>query len=335
MTNNNSIVADHLSLPLAGVSTIACIIALGVLLYYKMWRTFIYRLVLYMFLSLIVSSLTTIGIALFDYLLINDRGVSLAEVNFTNESGLFVAKACLDFIVYGSQAIVFLVVTCINASIYLMALHSYQFTYKSDIYLLISSILYLMIVVIATIVSYVYVAKGDYNEHTGVVLLTLLSSGEFLVNFVFAMLTLVPLCCRACGYNLCMKTAATIESHRKALREILPFFILIVPFTLFIWLYVVSLINIRELVYKVVTFSLPGLVCAVSFALHLCFIRNKLKKLRDKRRTSGTSNYGSFHRRTPAYTSEGISETCNTEYVVLSENEEDTRFLLKRSDQKH
>ena len=51
MSNNSStlIVADAVSIPLAGVSTIACIIALGVLLYYKMWRTFIYRLVLYTF----------------------------------------------------------------------------------------------------------------------------------------------------------------------------------------------------------------------------------------------------------------------------------------------
>ena len=45
---------------LAGVSTIACIIAVEVLLYYKMWRTFIYRLVLYMFMFLIVFNSTTI-----------------------------------------------------------------------------------------------------------------------------------------------------------------------------------------------------------------------------------------------------------------------------------
>ena len=64
MSNNSSslteIVADGVSIPLAGVSTIACIIALGVLLYYKMWRSFIYRLVLYKFISLIVFSLSSI-----------------------------------------------------------------------------------------------------------------------------------------------------------------------------------------------------------------------------------------------------------------------------------
>ena len=89
--------------------------------------------------------------------------------------------------------------------------------------------IYHLIGVLATIVVYVYVAIRAYDEHTGVVILASLFSVAFLVNFVFTTLTLVPLCCRACGNNLCMKTAATIESHRKALREILPLFILIVP----------------------------------------------------------------------------------------------------------
>ena len=48
------------SIPLAGVSTIACIIALGVLLYYNMWHTFIYHLVFYMFMTHTVFSLNTI-----------------------------------------------------------------------------------------------------------------------------------------------------------------------------------------------------------------------------------------------------------------------------------
>ena len=78
--------ADIASTPLAGVSTIACIIALGVLLYYKMWRTFIYRLVLYLFISLIVSSFTTVGISLFDYLLISNRNMTLKEVNMASEN---------------------------------------------------------------------------------------------------------------------------------------------------------------------------------------------------------------------------------------------------------
>ena len=59
-STSNSLVADGVAFTLAGVSTIACIISLGVLLYYKMWKRFIYRLVLYITLSLLVLSLSDI-----------------------------------------------------------------------------------------------------------------------------------------------------------------------------------------------------------------------------------------------------------------------------------
>ena len=50
---------------LAGVSTIACIIVVEVLLYYKMWRSFIYRLVLYMFMSLIAYNSSAVNFYLY------------------------------------------------------------------------------------------------------------------------------------------------------------------------------------------------------------------------------------------------------------------------------
>ena len=64
----------------------------------------------------------------------------------------------------------------------------------------------------------IFVGNIDNNEAISIVYDVLLNITN-LVNIVFTALTLVPLCCRACGYNLCMKTAATIESHRKALEE--------------------------------------------------------------------------------------------------------------------
>ena len=153
----------------------------------------------------------------------------------------------------------------------------------------------------------------------------------FPVNIVFTALTLVPLCCRACGYNLCMKTAATIESHRKALREILPLYVLTVPSFLHVLLNLVSLFD-KATYYNVVhaLYSILGLVSALPFALHLCFIRKKLKKLRSKKKT--TVNLRRTHC-TTVFTSEGISATCNTECPLLSENEEDTRYLLQRNNE--
>ena len=270
--------ADIASTPLAGVSTIACIIALGVLLYYKMWRSFIYRLVLYMFISLIVSSFTAVGISLFDYLFISNGNMTLEEENMAsgNQTDFFVIKVILLVSADGSQAIAFLFVTCINASITLVALRNYQFTYRSDLCLLALSIVFGIISIIA---SAVVDTRYDYDEQISMKILTSISIAVFLANSVFVTLTLVTLCCRACGYNLCMKTAATIESHRKALREVLPLYILLVPYPLFMFLFLGSLIYKSGHVYSFITFRLPGLICAVSFALHLCFIRGKLKIL--------------------------------------------------------
>ena len=273
MAGNNSssidteIEADYVGLSVAGVSTIACIIALGVLLYYKMWRSFIYRLVLYMFISLIVSSFTTVGISLFDYLLISDRNMTLEEVNFAsgNQTNLFVINIILHVSLNGSQPIASLFVTFINASITLMALRNYQFTYRSDLCLLALSIVFGIISITTTVVVY---TRREYDVQIIRKFFASLSIAAFLVNFIFVTLTLVPLCCRACcracGYNLCMKTAATIESHRKALREILPLYILLVPNPLFIFLDLRSLIYKSGHVYSI-TFSLPGtnLCCVI------------------------------------------------------------------------
>ena len=155
--------ADIASTPLAGVSTIACIIALGVLLYYKMWRSFIYRLVLYMFISLIVSSFTATGISLFDYLFISNGNMTLEEVNMaSNQTDLFVIKVTLLVSDDGSQAMAFLFVTCINASITLMALRNYQFTYRSDLCLLALSIVFG--IVISIIASAVVDTRNGYDE---------------------------------------------------------------------------------------------------------------------------------------------------------------------------
>ena len=185
---------------------------------------------------------------------------------------------------------------------------------------------------------------GHYDRR-GVTILNILLALPFLVKVVFIALTLVPLCCRACGYNLCMKTAATIESHRKALREILPFFILIVPSFLVIVVWIVWFTikaifiggvhdydaDFNDILSAIVALGLLNVVC---FALHLFFIRKNLKRLRSKKKASRTANFIQ-HRTHPTtvYTSAGISETCNTVSPFVNESEEDTRYLLRKSNQ--
>ena len=50
---------------LASLSIIACIISLVVLIYFKLYRSFIYRLMFYSFISLIILSSSTIVITIF------------------------------------------------------------------------------------------------------------------------------------------------------------------------------------------------------------------------------------------------------------------------------
>ena len=327
--------------PLSAVSIIAYVLALGVLLYYKMWRSFIYRLVLYMFISLIFFSVSVIIHSSVVVLLKEAREVNTTTnaSNITHESETAVLTS-LFMLVTSSLATAHMLVTCITVSIYLMALHNYQFTYKSDLCLLVLSVLYLMVVITLTVIWGVL----HHYDKRGVTILNIFAL-PFFVNVVFIALTLVPLCCRACGYNLCMKTAATIESHRKALREILPFFIFIVPsfLVIIVWTVWFSIkafyidgVDICDVDFNDILSALVaiGLLNAVCFALHLFFIRKNLKKLRGKKKASRSTNYNQ-HRthRTTVYTSEGISETCNTVSPLVSESVEDTRYLLRKSNQ--
>ena len=316
--------ADAVSIPLAGVSTIACIIALGVLLYYKMWHSFIYRLVLYKFISLIVFSLSSIIFFAYDWIIFT-KGKD--GVNLLNETTnlIIVIIACA----IGSLSIFFSFMTCLTVCVYLMALHNYQFTYKSDFCILVPSILYC---VTFAVVNGLWMIPQFYMNYSISLILYVLYGLPILVTILFTALTLVPLCCRACGYNLCMKTAATIESHRKALKEILPFYSLVVPF--FFILVTCQVPSVGVSVFYNILFMTPGLIYALSFALHLFFIRKNLKKFRSKKKAPQTTGYGSVQCRTyhvESFTSEGISETCNTEHVAVSEDEEDTRFLLRKN----
>ena len=98
----------------------------------------------------------------------------------------------------------------------------------------------------------------------------------------------MPLCGRACGYNLCVKTTATKKKHRKALREILPFFLL-VALPIF-----VSIMRIFR-VYGDILLDSLGLLFTIMFAIHLCFVRKGLRKLRGSRKAQETDSMDSCH----------------------------------------
>ena len=321
-TNNNTLLkSDIVTVSLAGVSTVTCIIAVAALLYYKLWHKFIYRLVLYKLLSLIGTSLAT------------TIGVSLIILRTRQDVNIYFVIRTFEMFAIGCLVVALMIGVCISICIYLMALHNYQFTYKADLCLFIPFIIALMLWAILMILMYACSNCGPAIIPTE----EICSIIFFLVNIVFTLLTVVPLSCRACGHNMCMKTTATKESHRKALIEILPFFILtILPTFSFCLVYFITsnLQNNTSIIFTVfifrnVFYGVPGLFSAISVAVHLFSVRNKL---RSKRRREPAVRYGSINHHctyhTGVYTSEGMSETCNTEYIPVSENEEDTRLLL-------
>ena len=320
MSNSSFFVVNAVSIPLAGVSTIACIIALGVLLYYKMWRSFIYRLVLYMFSSLIFTSLSTI-ILMISYLRISsEQSIWLEVTTWTNKTGLYASLVIPSILLCSFVALMQLLVTYMTVSIYLMALHNYQFTYKSDLRLLALSIIFLTVVLVLYLAASIPPDKYLNNTNKFLDILTaafVLVCFLLPINIVFTALTLVPLCCRACGYNLC-----------TALREIIIIFIFNVPSFLFYVYMILSFLGKVRWYYGHILCSISGLVCALFFGLHLCFVK---KNLQGKNKTLETESMRCSHR-TEVFTSEG---TCNTEHLPVVQSEEDTRYLLLKNDRVH
>ena len=336
MNNNSSnsslqYASRVVTISLAGVSTIACIIALVALLYFKLWRKFIYRLMLYMFVSLIILSSSLIILVSSMH---KDTNYYPTDVYILyNETAIIICIS--NTIVDGSIVSAAMFVMCTNISVYLMALHNYQFSYKTDLWLVIPSIL--PISAIASELLLIFF--NEYYDKYTIIILSILASIIFSVNIIFTLLTLVPMCARACGFNLCTKTTASKESHRKALKEVLPLYILIIPslFSNFLTiLFNSTYLNyiFIDFVYRNLNCCVPGILCGFSFGLHIFFIRKNLNTLRGKRRPLGAMCSGINKRRTyhtTAYTSEGISETCNTEHLYVSESESDTQFLNQKN----
>ena len=104
-----------------------------------------------------------------------------------------------------------------------MALHNYQFTHKADLCLLIPSILPLLLWAILIVLFHACINCGQVTILTEVIAVVIF----FLINIVFTLLTIVPLSCRACGYNMCMKHYCyKPESHSVHVMEVMPLFIL-------------------------------------------------------------------------------------------------------------
>ena len=203
------------------LSFVFIIVALGVLVSFKMYHKFIYRLLLYAFVALIISSISWTANLL---TIIKVQGQQMELETFTNSSISIIIL--FQYIYAGSILFFYLLQTSMGLYMYILAIHHHQFTsWVADLIFL------LVCFILSQIITIPFLIISSLPNQSQVILpiritcFILLS----LVNVGFTALTLVPMCCRACGYNLCMRSVATRESHRQALREILPLFILLSP----------------------------------------------------------------------------------------------------------
>ena len=335
------------SISLASFSIIACIISLVVLIYFKLYRSFIYRLMFYSFISLIILSLSTITTTIFycEATMYFNDGVPTIVIPHN-----YIVEVISQEFMFVSLLVTFVFGTIITLCICVLVLCNHQFSYRADIVLFISLIPgFLLISGVCAAICFL--------AHSCEIPIIIFYTIPILVNVFLTVLALVPLCGRACGYNMCVRTIRTRESHRKALKEILPLFLPYFVPTFMINLNTILFVqgmsqSIMNFINKMstsislsenLTDVIPvsgalGLVAALSFALHLCFIgKAKLCKQRGRKKTP-QADYGTVNqphtRHTTVYVEgRGMSETCNTEHPYVNESEEDTRYLLKKNKQ--
>ena len=119
--NTSCIVANTVSCSVSVVSTIVHIIALGVLVFFKMYRKFVYRLLLYAFVALIISSISWTAYLL---TIIKVQGKQVEFETFSNNS----ISITFYYLHVGSLIFFYLIQTSMSLCMYILAIHHHQFT---------------------------------------------------------------------------------------------------------------------------------------------------------------------------------------------------------------
>ena len=324
----------------AGVSTATCVVLLLSMLYFKMYRHgFTYRLIHYTLFATTALSLCVM-IAMLLNIRVSDNQRSAGVLNGTVlNSDNNVTIFAVVYVYNSSEITVCLLTTCVSFSIYNLAVQNYQFkSLVPDLNcLLVSLITPHIITLILVSICDGNVSPGwrcrdrtdGYEESVIVIFVAVLVA----VNGVFMFTTLVVLCCRASKCNTIAMNTATTASNRQALKETIP--LLLIPTSSLVYVLYVIIVNYLTPMLSFIGLNLTasssadffvgnflpstfGLVFSSLFAVHLCFLGSrKLKKLRGvKRIRYGTM--GHTHRPTTVFTSEGLSETCNTDYPHVS-----------------
>ena len=298
-----------------------------------MYRNFFYRLLLYTFATLVFLSFIWI---IQSILLLEEDAENRTQNNCSTEQNI--SFKVINYTTYSSLCIIYLLLTSLNFCLYLLSIHHYLFSsWVADlIFLLTCLLLPQPFTLTLTIVCGITLSWKSVQEcpcaKAAFVLLVVAATVVLLVNIILTTLALLPVCCRACGYNRCVKSVATRESHQRVLKEILPPLFI---FLIYTWVAIINLVLAAvdcELVSLNAFSRLTGLFLALSFATHLCILgKAKLKKLRGRslathQQYRSTVVQQNTHR-TTVFTSEEISETCNTDFPHVSEDAVDRELL--------
>ena len=319
----------------ACVSIMACLVTIVVLMMFKMYREFIYRLYLY---TLIMLTLYSI-IEIFHLMLL-----------YKNDNH--------DFLFLGYMYSCFFYVSLSLMSSYIFYLHKlamYYQVHNKFVYDLNYCTASLILPTLSSVFLKLVCGNGDDDfdstntspiisctHTTNFMLLITVFMVVLIFNGIFITCVIASLCLKACG---CIATTLMKDRYQRALKETMPLLILPVATQMYAYYaciahYVVPIFKpeIYGLAIQLVSAVLGGLigfVASLSFGLHLYILgKRKLRKLRGHTRKPpaaaavyGTMNQQHTHK-TTEYTAPGISETCNTTFPHVSEDDVDREILM-------
>ena len=249
-----------------------------------------------------------------------------------------ISSKIIKYPVYSSLCTAYFLLTCLNFCLYRLSIHHKCFSsWVVDLILLLTCFLLLQPFTLTLTIACGGITSlwKSLDSTCTLATFTLLVAATIvlLTNIILTTLALLPACCRACGYNRCVRSVDTRESQTGTKRDI-PFLKrdTTIPF------FIVHLLCHN----KLSTSCKMGVNCrstsnrAIS-CLFFCHSPLHSWKSKTKKAARQITSYTSTIRiysvqqnthRTIVFISEGISETCNTDYPHVSEDEVDRELNL-------
>ena len=319
----------------ACVSIMACLLTIVVLMIFKMYRQFTYRLYLYTLIMLTLYSITEIFHLT---LLYKDNNHELLFLGYVYSCFFYISLSLMSSYIF-----------------YLHKLAMYYQPHNKFVYDLNYCMASLILPTLSSVSLKLVCGNGDDDfdssntspviscTHTNnFIPLMAIFMMVFIFNGLFITCVIASLCLKACG---CIATTLTKDRYQQALKETMP--LLILPVATQMYAYYACFAHYMVPIFKPEIYGLPiqlvsamlggsiGLVASLSFSLHLYILgKRKLRKLRGHTRkppaaAAGYSTMNQQHTHmTTEFTAPGISETCNTTFPHVSEDDVDREFLM-------